>query len=85
MIYYFIMINIVSFLMFGVDKKRSVKKKYRISEAFLFLLSIVGGCFGSLFGMFYYHHKNRKLKFLISIPATCLIWVLILLYIEMSA
>lgn len=79
MVYYFIIINIISFIIFGIDKKRSINKKYRISEAFLFLLSLIGGCFGSLFGMFYYHHKNRRLKFLIGIPIIALIWVLLLI------
>lgn len=81
MTYYFIIINIISFIIFGIDKQRSIKKKYRISEAYLFLLSIIGGCFGTLFGMFYYHHKNRKLKFLICIPVICIAWILILLNI----
>ena len=77
MVYYFILINIISFIIFGIDKRRSIKRKFRISENFLILLSVIGGCFGSLFAMFYYHHKNRKLKFLILIPIISLIWILI--------
>ena len=74
MIYYFLVINILSFLLFGIDKKKSMKKEYRIPEKVLFLITFLGGTFGSLFGMFFFHHKNRKLKFLIFIPL-CLLWV----------
>lgn len=81
MCYYFIIVNIISFIIFGIDKKRSMKKKYRISEFSLFILSIVGGCFGSLFGMYYYHHKNRKLNFSLGIPIISIIWLIILISI----
>ena len=81
MIYYFIVINIISFILFGIDKKRSIKKKYRISEFTLILISLIGGCFGSMLGMVYYHHKNKKIKFLISLPLISIIWILIFINI----
>lgn len=74
MIYYFVIINILSFILFGIDKKRSIKKEYRIPEKILFLITFLGGAFGSLFGMFFFHHKNRKLKFLLFIPLCCILW-----------
>ena len=77
MFYYFILINILAFIIFGIDKKRSIKKKYRISELNLIIISLIGGCFGSLLGMFYFHHKNKKIKFLIIIPVITLVWLVI--------
>lgn len=81
MIYYFIIVNIISFIIFGIDKKRSIKKKFRISENSLIFISLIGGWLGSLLAMFYFHHKNRKLKFLIAIPFIAIIWLIVLLNI----
>lgn len=75
--YYLILINIFAFILFGIDKQKSIKKEYRIPEKALFIISFLGGAFGSLFGMFFFHHKNRKIKFLILIPICCILWCLI--------
>ena len=79
MIYYFLGMNIVAFLLFGIDKKRSIDQKYRIPEKILLGISFLGGSFGSLFGMFYFHHKTKKNKFLFLVPLACLFWTFLLL------
>lgn len=79
MFYYFFIMNILSFFLFGLDKKKSIKKEYRIPEKVLFLITVLGGAFGSLFGMFFFHHKNRKLKFLLFVPLSCILWIFLLL------
>ena len=79
MIYYFLGMNIVSFILFGVDKKRSKCHAYRIPEKVLLLITFLGGTFGSLFAIFYFHHKNRKIKFLILVPLACFMWMLFFL------
>lgn len=61
---YILTINLISFYIMGKDKKAAIKHKQRISENNLFLFAILGGSLGSILGMIYYHHKNRKLKFL---------------------
>lgn len=77
--YYFFIMNILSFFLFGLDKKKSIKKEYRIPEKVLFLITVLGGSFGSLFGMFFFHHKNRKLRFLLFVPLSCILWIFLLL------
>ena len=79
---YFVIINLLSFLLFCLDKRKAIKHKYRIPEYILIAISIIGGCFGSLLGMMLWHHKNRKIKFIIIIPITCLIWLYIILKID---
>ncbi len=74
MIYYFLLLNLLSFFLFGWDKKKSQKHEYRIPEKVLLLITFVGGTFGSLFGMFYFHHKSKKSKFLLLVPFSCLLW-----------
>lgn len=72
---YFIVINIIAFIAFGIDKWRARNNAWRISEATLFLLAIVGGSIGALLGMHLWHHKTRHLHFLIGIPVIMLLQV----------
>ena len=81
MIYYFLVINIITFIIYGIDKIKSIKHKYRISENTLIILAILGGAAGAFFGMIIFHHKTKKKKFIILIPAILLIWVYILIKI----
>lgn len=62
---YLIIINLVSFILYGLDKRFSKLKKWRISERGLFLLSLFGGGVGSLIGMILFRHKTKKIKFYI--------------------
>lgn len=68
LIYYFILINILAFVLFFIDKKKAIKHKYRISENTLLLVCALGGAIGGLAGMKVFHHKTKKLKFQI-LPA----------------
>ncbi len=71
-IFWLIGINVLSFLLFGIDKQNAKQKKRRIPERILFLVSLLGGSVGSLLGMQAFRHKTRHLSFLLGIPA-CLI------------
>ena len=63
MIYYLIIINIFLFLLYGIDKLLAIKKKRRISEYTLLIISLFGGSLGAIIGMILFHHKTRKIKF----------------------
>ena len=77
MIYYLLTINIITFIAYGIDKYKSKKQKYRISENTLIILAIIGGPLGAILGMHIFHHKTKKKKFIILIPIILLIWVYI--------
>ena len=77
--YYLLIINIITFIIYGIDKYKSIKHKYRISEATLIILAIIGGSIGAFFGMIVFHHKTKKKKFTILIPIIMLLWVYILI------
>ncbi len=62
--YYFLIINILSFLIYGIDKYKAKKSKNRISERSLLFLSLIGGCYGSIFAMNLFSHKTQKTKFI---------------------
>ena len=77
LVYYLILINIVTFTLYGLDKLFAVKHKRRISEAFLILMAGIGGAFGALTGMLVFHHKTRKKKFYVTIPVLVGVFLLL--------
>ena len=68
-------VNMTTFLMFGIDKWKAVRDKWRIPEKTLLLLAAVGGSAGALAGMFVFHHKIRKPLFYLGIPMILLIQI----------
>lgn len=65
---YLAAINVITFIMFGADKARAIKGRWRISEAALILAALLGGSIGALAGMRIFHHKTRHRKFTVGIP-----------------
>ena len=72
---YLIGINLISFILMGIDKRRAREKKYRISEQTLWLWAIIGGALGGTVGMFYFRHKTKHLNFKIGFPILAVIHV----------
>ncbi len=58
LLYYLIVINVVSFLVYGIDKWKAKQGSWRISEATLLILAVIGGSIGALLGMKVWHHKT---------------------------
>ena len=65
---YLEIVNLVAFLLMGIDKHRAKKGMRRIPEAALILSAVVGGGIGALAGMLLFRHKTRKPKFTVGIP-----------------
>lgn len=63
-----IIINIVTFFVYGIDKYKSKKGKWRIPENSLLGLAIIGGSIGAYLGMRIWHHKTMHLRFKYGIP-----------------
>ena len=82
LIIYIIVINIISFIIYGIDKLLAIKHLYRISEATLLALSLIGGSIGSILGMFLFHHKTKKIKFVILNPTILLMQIIIYIMIK---
>ena len=60
--------NLISFLMMGIDKRKAVKNRRRISEKTLLLSAFFMGAVGVGAGMLVFHHKTLKWKFRILVP-----------------
>ena len=66
--YYLIVINVVTFTVYGIDKLKAKQGSWRISEATLLILAVIGGSFGALFGMKVWRHKTMHKKFKYGLP-----------------
>lgn len=69
---YLAVINLATFIVYGEDKRRARKGKWRVPEKTLFLLPLLGGSAGALLGMRVFHHKTRHWYFVWGIPAILL-------------
>ena len=84
LLYYLIVINVLTFVVYGIDKWKARQGSWRISEATLLMLAVVGGTIGALLGMKVWHHKTMHKKFKYSLPLILLVQiVLIYLYIRL--
>ncbi len=68
LLYYLIVINVIAFLMYGMDKWKAKRGSWRISEATLLLMAVAGGSIGALLGMNVWHHKTMHKKFKYGLP-----------------
>ena len=79
LIIYLIIVNIVAFVCYGVDKWKAKNHRWRIPEAWLIALAAIGGALGALLGMLVFHHKTRKTKFRVFVPLFLILWVVVVL------
>lgn len=68
LIFYLITVNAVGFVLMLIDKKKAIKRTWRIPEATLLGIAAMGGSLGALVGMQLFRHKTRHAKFFIGIP-----------------
>ena len=79
--YYILGINAITFIIYGIDKLKAKKGKWRIPESTLLLLAIIGGSIGAWFGIKVWHHKTLHKKFKYCIPLILIIQIVIAIYI----
>ena len=81
LLYYLIVINVVTFLVYGIDKVKAKRGYWRISEATLLMLAVIGGSIGALLGMKVWHHKTMHKKFKYGLPLILLGQIALLVYL----
>jgi len=72
--------NIVAFIIYGVDKYKAQHAKWRITEATLLWIAGLGGALGSLLGIFVWHHKTLHPQFRYGVPAILVVHMLLLVW-----
>ena len=78
-IIYLIAINVVTFFLYGIDKWKARRSKWRISEATLLGLAVIGGSIGAWLGMKAWHHKTMHKKFKYGLPLILIAQIVIIL------
>ncbi|MCD7771445.1 MAG: DUF1294 domain-containing protein [Oscillospiraceae bacterium] len=60
---YLLLVSFVTFVMYGVDKRRAKRGQWRISEKALLTMGFIGGAAGALLGIHLFRHKTRHWYF----------------------
>ena len=82
LLYYLIVINVVTFLVYGIDKWKAKQGSWRISEATLLILAVIGGSIGALLGMKVWRHKTQHKKFKYGLPLILIIQIILIGYLS---
>ena len=74
---YLAVINLTGFAMMGIDKRKAVKKRWRVRESTFFLTAVLGGSVGCMIGMRTFHHKTKHWYFVFGMPAIFILQLLL--------
>ncbi|WP_029320573.1 DUF1294 domain-containing protein [Butyrivibrio sp. AE3004] len=77
-------INFISFLAMGSDKRKAKRNAFRTPESIFFILALMGGSIGSILGMYIFRHKTKHWYFVVGMPAILLAQIAIVVGINMS-
>lgn len=75
---YLFAINVLAFYLYGLDKQKACYERNRIPEIVLVGIALMGGAYGALMGMLLFRHKTLHKLFKIAVPASLIVWMLIL-------
>ena len=75
---YLIVVNLIGFALMGIDKYKAKKRAFRIPEATLFIVAVIGGSIGSIIGMYAFRHKTRHWYFVYGMPAILILQILLI-------
>ena len=65
---YIVIVNILAYCMYGIDKSAAIRQKQRIPNRVLLLIAAFGGSLGALTGMYTFRHKTKKWYYTITVP-----------------
>ena len=82
--YYFAAVNILLYILMGVDKFQAIKRKRRIPEKVLFLFAIIGGALGGTLGMLSFRHKTKHWYFEVFFPLLSIIDLAAIFYLVLK-
>lgn len=84
LIIYLLFINIVTFIVFAIDKYNAIKHRSRIRIVTLLFMAFIGGSIGGLLAMYIFRHKIRKDYFSVGLPMILIMQIILIFYIMNS-
>ncbi|MFZ3576341.1 DUF1294 domain-containing protein [Virgibacillus sp. DJP39] len=78
--WFFIVLNIIAFIIMGIDKKKAIKQKWRIPEKTIWTVAILGGSIGAIVGMRFFRHKTKHRMFSIGLPLVLILQIVSFFY-----
>ena len=81
---YLLILNILGFAVMGIDKRRAIRSAFRIPEATLFAIAILGGSIGSILGMHLFRHKTKHWYFLFGMPIILILQIALVVFLYLS-
>jgi len=78
---YIILVNLIGFFLMGIDKRKAIKHAFRVPEATLFTIALIGGSIGSIAGMYVFRHKTRHWYFVYGMPIILLLQIALILFV----
>ena len=77
---YLVLASLIALLLFGLDKRRAERHRWRIPEKTLLLAAVLGGSPGAIAGMVLFHHKTKKPVFFIGLPVILAVQIALVLW-----
>ncbi|MFU8970316.1 DUF1294 domain-containing protein [Chryseobacterium wangxinyae] len=84
MLYFIIVINLITFFTFSLDKWKAVKNRIRISEFSLLILTFIGGTIGAVLAIVIFRHKVSKTNFLLKLGLIILVQIFIVIFFNLK-
>ena len=80
-IIYLLVINAITFLLYGFDKWKAKRDKWRVPEKTLLMFAAIGGTIGAFAGMQVFRHKTKHMKFVIGVPVIFILQVVLVWFL----
>ena len=84
LIIYLVVINLIGFVAMWSDKRKAQKNQWRTPEGTLMGICLLGGGIGTIWGMYKFRHKTKKLKFTVGMPTILIIEIILLVYLDIK-
>ena len=84
LIIYFLLVNLLGFYAMYTDKLRAKKRAFRVPEATLFAIAIIGGSIGCILGMYAFRHKTKHWHFVYGMPIILFLQIVSILLLQLA-